>query len=145
MSTSSCQPHHQGVWKWSRSHCITLTVRERVNLGAKPSWLQASWRYGLDLCTGDFRAEMVSIRWCVAAMQESIGDAWPAMRDCSWKLLIATAARKVIFEHWKCYVLCTTLALCATLVLCEIAAGSCKTHCAGCAKRRIGLQKLHKR
>jgi len=28
---------------------------------------------------------------------------------------------------------------CATLVLFGIAAGGCKTHCAGCAKRRIGL------
>ena len=46
---------------------------------------------------------------------------------------IVTASRKVGFNHS------------ATLVLCGIAAGGCKTHCAGCAKRRIGLQKLQKR
>ena len=33
----------------------------------------------------------------------------------------------------------------AILVLFGIAAGGCKTHCAGCTKRRLGLQKVQKR
>ena len=39
-----------------------------------------------------------------------------------------TAAGKVVFQHG------------ATFALCGIAAGSCKTQCAGCAKRRLGCR-----
>ena len=41
-----------------------------------------------------------------------------------------TAARKVALDHS------------ATFMLCGIAAGACESHCNGCTKRRIGLQKL---
>ena len=61
------------------------------------------------------RAGVMLWRSCYAGMQLEVSK-------CS-----VTASRKVVFHHGS------------TLLLFGIAAGRCKTHCAGCAKRRIEL------